>query len=192
MKKLILPSVCILALSTSVVYAGGGVSRLAFERSSPIVKRGIPIKPNLFITHPSRKNGTLKHTQGSKPTRPMPEKSSYEKMPVKVRFLDERHERFVPNTSSKIWGFRMSNPLHTSPNIQRRSFSTKLRTKGYEPKEPPVVSEVHTLHLPKRLEYLDESYEVFRTPKDFEKMLEESMHHPHKKTSSFTKEEKKK
>ena len=87
-------------------------------------------------------------------------------------------------------GFRMSKQLY--PQMQRRSFSTKLRTKGYEPKEAPVVSEVHTLHLPKKLEYLDENYEVFRTPKDFEKMLEESMQHPHKKATSFTKEEKKK
>lgn len=62
----------------------------------------------------------------------------------------------------------------------RKSFvHTKLRTVGYEPKETPTTHKVHTLKLPKKLEYLDDTYEVFRTPPGFQEMLEESIKRSH-------------
>ena len=92
MKKLILPLVSsIIALSNSAGHAGGGFSRLAaFEGAYPIIRNRISVKPNWQMTELSKKYGTLKSTVGSKPTKPMPEKPSYEEMPKKVRFLDDQ------------------------------------------------------------------------------------------------------
>lgn len=123
MKNLILPSICILALSTSAVYAGGGFSRLAIESSYPMVRHRISVKPNFFMTHTSRRYGTLRHTIGSKPTRPMPENPSYEKMPVKIRFLDEQHERYVPKT-----GTVKETSKDSLPNVEKKNSSTTIIT----------------------------------------------------------------
>lgn len=123
MKNFILLSIGILALSASAVYAGGGFSRLAIESSYPMVRRGISVKPNWFMTYSSRKYGTLRATIGSKPTKPMPEKPFYEEMPKKVRFLDEQHERYVPKTGAVKEASKDS-----LPNVEKKNSSTTIIT----------------------------------------------------------------
>jgi hypothetical protein len=122
MKNFILPSIGILALSASAVYAGGGFSRFAaFESSYPMVRHRISVKPNWFMTYSSRKYGTS--TIGSKPTKPMPEKPSYEEMPTKVRFLDEQHERYVLRTGSV-----KETSKDSLPNVEKKNSSTTIIT----------------------------------------------------------------
>lgn len=121
MKNFILPSIGILALSASAVYAGGGFSRLAVESSYPMVRHRISVKPNWFMTYSSRKYGTS--TIGSKPTKPMPEKPSYEEMPTKVRFLDEQHERYVLRTGSV-----KETSKDSLPNVEKKNSSTTIIT----------------------------------------------------------------
>jgi hypothetical protein len=124
MKNLILPSIGILVLSTSAAYAGGGFSRFAaFESSYPMVRHGISVKPNWFMTHSFRRYGTLRSTIGSKPTKPMPEKPFYEEMPKKVRFLDEQHERYVPKTSTI-----KETSKDSLPNVEKKDSSTTIIT----------------------------------------------------------------
>lgn len=124
MKSFILSSIGILTLSTSAVYAGGGFSRFAsLESSYPIVRHTISVKPNWFMTHSFRKYGTLRSTVGSKPTKPMPEKPSYEEMPTKVRFLDEQHERYVPRTGSI-----KETSKDSLPNVEKKNSSTTIIT----------------------------------------------------------------
>lgn len=134
MKNLILPSICIFALSTSAGYAGPGASRLA--------------SPEMLNLSKS----------------------------------------FVSRTYSG--GFRMSKKLY--PQMQKRSFSTKLRTEGYKPKEEAVIPQRHTVPWPKKVEYLDDTYEVFRTPSGFKEKLEESVKRAHTEQSFPEKMEKKK
>lgn len=124
MKSFILPSISILALSASAVYAGGGFSRLAsLESSYPMVRHRISVKPNWFMTYSSRKYGTLRSTIGSKPTKPMPENPSYEEMPRKVRFLDDQHERYVPKTGSV-----KETSKDSLPNVEKKNSSTTIIT----------------------------------------------------------------
>lgn len=123
MKTLILPSICILALSASTVYAGGGFSRLAIEDSYNMVRNRISLKPDSFMKYSSRKYGTSKFTIGSKPTRPMPENPSYEEMPKQIRFLDEQHERYVPKTS-----VIKETSKDSLPNVEKKNSSTTIFT----------------------------------------------------------------
>jgi hypothetical protein len=124
MKSFILPSIGILALSASAVYAGGGFSRFAFiESSYPMVRHRISVQPNWFMKNSSRKYGTLRSTVGSKPTKPMPEKTSYEEMPTKVRFLDEQHERYVLRTGSV-----KETSKDSLPNVEKKNSSTTIIT----------------------------------------------------------------
>lgn len=123
MKNFILPSIGILALSASAAYAGGGFSRLAIESSYPMVRHRISVQPNWFMKNSFRKYGTLRSTVGSKPTKPMPEKPSYEEMPTKVRFLDEQHERYVPRTGSI-----KETSKDSLPNVEKKNSSTTIIT----------------------------------------------------------------
>jgi hypothetical protein len=123
MKNFILPSIGILALSASAAYAGGGFSRLAIESSYPMVRHRISVQPNWFMKNSFRKYGTLRSTVGSKPTKSMPEKPSYEEMPTKVRFLDEQHERYVPRTGSIKEASKDS-----LPNVEKKNSSTTIIT----------------------------------------------------------------
>ena len=76
-------------------------------------------------------------------------------------------------------------------NIPGRSFHTKLKTKGFEPKIDPLKQTTNTITFPKKLEYVDDSYEIFKTPPGFKEMLDESLKHSHKVPVSQEKDEKK-
>ena len=94
-------------------------------------------------------------------------------------------QELIPTTTRETQGNR-------GIQMQKRFFHTKLKTKGYEPKEPPTTYQFHTLKLPKRLEYVDDTYEVFRAPPGFQEMLEESVKRSHAEQPLPAKVEKKK
>jgi hypothetical protein len=99
-------------------------------------------------------------------------------------------DEFSLLNSFNIKSKKMNNQnLSLYPHNQKRFFRTKLRTEGYEPKDIPPVYNVNILTLPKKLEYLDDSYEVFRSPPGFQEMLDESVKHSHKDFPYHIKEE---
>jgi len=101
--------------------------------------------------------------------------------------------KYACRSYTRSGGLRMDSKIYsTSPHVQRRSFHTKLRTEGYKPKETAEIPQRHILPWPKKVEYLDDTYEIFRTPPGFIEMLEESVKRSHKETPSLTTEEKKK
>lgn len=104
--------------------------------------------------------------------------------------------RYVSRTYARPGRLRMDKNIYSSsPHTQKRfnhATPTQLKTRGFRPEKPVEVTQLHTLDLPTKLEYLDETYEVFRTPPGFQNMLEESLKRSHTKASSIIKEEKKK
>lgn len=67
--------------------------------------------------------------------------------------------------------------------MQKRFFHTKLKTKGFRPEETTTIPQRHILPWPKKIEYLDDTYEVFRTPPGFIERLEESVKRSHTEQS---------
>ena len=102
--------------------------------------------------------------------------------------------KFIAKIYPKTGDFRMNryNFYNTYPHIQKRTFHTKLKTDGYKPKETAVIPQRHILPWPKKVEYLDDTYEVFRTPPGFKEKLEESIKRSHTDKPFFEEVEKKK
>lgn len=88
-------------------------------------------------------------------------------------------------TTSEFSNFSRKVPM------QKQSFHTKFKTEGYKPKETVELPQRHILPWPKKVEYLDDTYEIFRTPPGFKEMLEESVKRSHKEPTSLTTEKKK-
>ena len=82
--------------------------------------------------------------------------------------------------------------VDSASNNRKRFFNTKLKTEGYKPKETHETHQLHILPWPKKVEYLDDTYEVFRTPPDFMEQLEESLRRTQTKKAVLTNIEKKK
>ena len=74
---------------------------------------------------------------------------------------------------------------------ERRTVHMQLKTKGFRPEKPIEITQWHTLDLPKRVEYLDETYEVFRTPPGFQEMIENSIKKSREKLDDPVEEKKK-
>lgn len=60
--------------------------------------------------------------------------------------------------------------------VQRRAMHTQLKTKGFRPEKSIETTQWHTLKLPKKLEYVDEAHETFKTPPGFIESIERSLH----------------
>ena len=166
MKFALFSSFFVLAITTA--NAGPGASKIATA--------------DIISNLPKNSSRVLKSTKGYRPPEPSkPIQFQYEKMDRKVKFLDENHERYIPYSSKST----------STSHVQKRSFHTKLKTKGYEPKEKHEISQLYTLDFPKKLEYLDETHEVFRTPPGFQKMLDESLKRYRKDQYLSMKKEKK-
>lgn len=63
--------------------------------------------------------------------------------------------------------------------VQKRSLHIQqLKTKGFRPEgsiEEAKDIQWHILNLPKKVEYLDENHEIFKTPEGFQQNLEKSL-----------------
>jgi len=101
--------------------------------------------------------------------------------------------RGVYRTCTGLGGLRMSDRMFDRFSHTRKSFfHTKLKTEGYKPKETAEIPQRHILPWPKKVEYLDDTYEIFRTPPGFKEKLEESVKRSHTEQSLPEKVEKKK
>lgn len=72
-----------------------------------------------------------------------------------------------------------------SQMIQKRSLYTQqLKTKGFRPEGPIEATTWHVINVPKKLEYVDESHEVFKAPEGFQESIEKSLCRNGKQQSS--------
>jgi hypothetical protein len=69
-------------------------------------------------------------------------------------------------------------------SMQKRFIHSPQKTKGFKPEKPIESSEWHTLKLPKKVEYVDETHETFKTPPGFIENIEKSLRRKTKEQSA--------
>lgn len=64
---------------------------------------------------------------------------------------------------------------HREIQMQKDSIRPQLKTRGFRPATPIDTTKLHTLKLPKKVEYVDEARETFKAPPGLQESIDKSL-----------------